>query len=118
MMIKDYEIAMWDAAKNRDSKRFLELVNTDAVMVCGGFRCTGADYSEIIKDFDIASYEISGFEIICESADICQVHYIIETKVSKAENKDLEGTFHITTTWKKYNDSWKVIFNMDSRIMQ
>lgn len=118
MLIKDHETAMWEAAKNRDSNRFLELVNADAVMVCGGYRCTGADYSEIIKDFDCASFEISDFEIIFETADICQVHYVIETKVSKEENKDLEGKFHITTTWKKYDNSWKVVFNMDSRIIQ
>lgn len=118
MIIKDHETAMWEAAKNRDSNSFLELVNADAVMVCGGYRCTGADYSEIIKDFDCASYEISDFETICETDDVCQVHYIIETKVSKSENKDLEGKFHITTTWKKFDDNWKVVFNMDSRIMQ
>ena len=27
------------------------------VMVCGGFRCSGADYAEIIKEFDLAEYE-------------------------------------------------------------
>lgn len=87
-------------------------------MVCGGYRCTGADYSEIIKEFDCASFEISDFEIIFDTADICQVHYAIETKVSNEENKDLEGKFHITTTWKKCYNSWKVVFNMDSRIIQ
>lgn len=46
-----------------------------------------------------------------------QVHYLIETKVSREENKDLEGVFHITSTWKRYGDIWKAIFNMDSRVM-
>ncbi|MGN0691339.1 MAG: hypothetical protein ACI4K7_03210 [Oscillospiraceae bacterium] len=46
-----------------------------------------------------------------------QVHYLIETKVSREENKDLEGVFHITSTRKRYGDIWKVIFNMDSRVM-
>lgn len=40
------EKRMWDAAKNRDCKAFLELVSEDAVMVCGGYRCTGKEYSE------------------------------------------------------------------------
>lgn len=109
---------MWEAAKNRDAEGFLELVGENAVMVCGGFRCTGAEYGEIVKDFDIASFEISAFEVIFQTDDICQVHYMIETKAEKEENKDLEGVFHITTTWKKQENKWKVIFNMDSRVIQ
>lgn len=34
-----------------------------------------------------------------------------------AQYRDLQGIFYITTTWKKHGDNWKVIFNMDSRIM-
>ena len=113
--IKDNEIAMWNAAQNQNPARFLELVDENSVMVCGGFRCTGAEYAEIIRDFDIASFEISDFEIVCETGEIIQVHYVIETKVSKAENKDLEGVFHITTSWKNFGSKWKVVFNMDSR---
>ena len=117
MTIKEYETAMWKAAQNRDSDGFSELVDKNAVMVCGGYRCTGAEYSEIVKEFDIASFEISDFEIVLQTDDICQVHYLIETRVSKDENQDLEGIFHITTTWKKCENKWKVIFNMDSRVI-
>ena len=46
-----------------------------------------------------------------------QVHYVIETKVADRRNADLEGRFHITSTWKKTGDKWKLIFNMDSRIL-
>ena len=59
---------------------------------------------------------MSELEVICRTEDICQVHYVIETKAEKEENKDLEGVFHITATWKKFEDKWKVIFNMDSRV--
>ena len=117
MTIKEYETAMWKAAKNRDSERFSDLVDKNAVMVCGGYRCSGSEYSQIVKEFDIESFEISDFEIVLQTDDICQVHYMIETKVSRKENIDLQGIFHITTTWKKFGDNWKVIFNMDSRVM-
>ncbi|MGN0621341.1 MAG: nuclear transport factor 2 family protein [Porcipelethomonas sp.] len=115
--MKNSEIAIWEAAKNRDADAFLKLVDENAVMVCGGYRCTGKEYSRIISGFDIVSYTITEFEIVCQTEDICQVHYMIETKVSKEENKDLEGLFHITTTWKKFNGEWKAVFNMDSRVM-
>jgi len=54
MNIQELEKKMWEAAKNRDSETFLEVVDKSAVMVCGGFRCSGADYAEIIKEFDVA----------------------------------------------------------------
>ena len=98
---KDFH-PLW-LCKNRDGAGFMELVDENAVMVCGGYRCTGAEYGEIVKDFDIASFEISAFEVIFQTEDICQVHYMIETKVTNEENKDLEGVFHITTTWKRYS---------------
>ncbi len=117
MSIKELETAMWDAAKNKDASAFLEVVDEAAVMVCGGFRCSGAEYAQIIKEFDVAQYQISDFEIIEENDQICQIHYIIETKVSNRKNEDLEGRFHITSTWKQTAEAWKLIFNMDSRIL-
>jgi len=48
MNVYELEVQMWEAAKNRDAEAFLEVVDESAVMVCGGFRCTGADYAEII----------------------------------------------------------------------
>ena len=116
MNIMELEIAMWEAAKNRNAAAFLELVDETAVMVCGGFRCSGYEYAQIIKEFDVAQYQISDFEIIEETEQICQIHYVIETMVSDSKNKDLEGKFHITSTWKKIDEAWKLIFNMDSRI--
>lgn len=117
-MIKELEIKMWEAAKSRDAAMFLEVVDRNAVMVCGGFRCTGADYAEIIKEFDVAQYKISNFETIEENDLLCQVHYVIDIAVADRRNADLEGRFHITSTWKKISDGWKLIFNMDSRILE
>ena len=115
MNIREYEENMWQAAKNRDSAAFLRLVNEDAVMVCGGYRMSGRQYAGVISDFDVAEYEISRFEIVAESDEICQVHYVIETKVADERNIDLQGVFHVTSTWKKQNGEWKLVFNMDQR---
>ena len=117
MTEKEYEISMWEAAKNRDKEGFSKLVDENAVMVCGGYRCSGAEYAEIVGEFDISSYEMTGFEVIFRTDDMFQVHYLIETKASREENKDLEGVFHITSTWKSFWNKWKVIFNMDSRVI-
>lgn len=114
--IKALETAMWEAAKARSAEDFLRLVDENAVMVCGGFRCTGAQYAEIIGEFDIAHYEISNFEIVAEDQNLCQVHYVIKTAVSEERNADLAGVFHITSTWRKNGEGWRLVFNMDSRV--
>lgn len=72
--------------------------------VCSGFRCNGADYAEIIKEFDVAQYKISNYEVIEETESICQIHYVIDLTVADRKNADLEGVFHITSTWKKVSD--------------
>lgn len=117
-MIKNLEIKMWEAAKANDSEAFLKFVDKNAIMVCGGYRCTGKEYSEIIKMFDCKSYEISSFEIVAESNNLVQVHYVLNMEIEHTENSDLAGKFHITSTWSKKEDAWKLIFNMDSRIFE
>lgn len=115
-MIRELEEKMWRAAQARDKAAFLELVDEKAVMVCGGFRCTGAEYAEIITEFDCASFEIEGFEAVCETPDAVQVHYVITTAAERPENADLAGTFHITSTWRNMGGRWKLVFNMDRNV--
>ena len=114
--VKKLEKAMWQAAKDRSREDFLNLADENAVMVCGGYRCSGREYAYIIEDFDLADYEISDFEIVAETETIVQVHYSIETKVSDKKNGDLAGKFNVTSTWKNSGGKWKLVFNMDSRI--
>ncbi len=115
-IIEQYEIKMWEAAKNRDAEGFLEVVDRDAEMICGGYRCSGAEYAEIIRELDVSEYEISEFQIVAESQEICKVSYVIVTTVADERNKDLEGKFRVTSIWKRIEDNWKLIFNMDSRV--
>ena len=115
-MIEELERQMWEAAKARDAAAFLKLVDENAVMICGGYRCTGREYAQIIGEFDCSSYEISCFEQVAKSDMLTQVHYVLKTEAALAENSDLAGTFHITSTWEKQEDGWRLIFNMDSRI--
>ena len=116
--IRKLEMELWKRAQNRDSKAYLEIVSENAVMVCGGFRCTGKEYAGIISEFDVASYNGRDYETVFCSEELVQNHYVIETKVKEERNKDLEGIFHVTSTWKKENQEWKLIYNMDSRIIE
>jgi len=117
-MIYELETKMWQAAKNGDKAAFLQLVKPDAVMVCGGYRCTGAEYAELIADFGISAFEITDFETVLETETAVQVHYIVKTTADSPENADLAGAFHVTSAWINCDGEWKLVFNMDSRIMR
>ena len=115
-LIKEQEIRMWEAAKACDKEAFLRVVSDSAVMVCGGFRCTGAEYAEVVAQFDCKEYAIREFEVTASAPGLVQVHYLIDLTVENPANADLAGTFHITTTWQQFGETWKAIFNMDQRI--
>ena len=115
--IAGLENKMWQAAKESNKADFARLVSADAVMVCGGYRCTGAEYAEFIGDFGISDFEITNFEVVHKTDKTVQVHYIVKTIVDTEENEDLEGVFHVTSTWEKRGSDLKLVFNMDSRIM-
>lgn len=112
------ENKMWQAAKNGDKSEFTALVDRNAVMVCGGYRCKGAEYAGFISDFGISDYEITDFEIVHETDKSVQVHYIVTTTANAPENADLAGKFHVTSTWENRDGKWILVFNMDSRIME
>ncbi len=117
-MIYELENKMWQAAKDRNKTEFAKLVSADAVMVCGGYRCTGKEYTELVSNFGIFDFDISNFEIVHETDKTVQVHYIVKTTADVPENADLAGVFHVTSTWEKRNKEWVLVFNMDSRIVR
>ncbi len=116
-LIFEKEYDMWEAASKRDEAAFRELVADDAIMICGGYRCLGAEYAEYIKDFYINGYEIKNKEVIFSSGEAVQIHYVINVKTELPETADLGGFFHVVSLWKMENNRWKLHFNMDSRII-
>ena len=115
--IYEYEKKMWDAAKSGHKSTFAGLVSEAAVMICGGYRCSGAEYAEIIGDFGISDYEISNFEVVAKTDALIQVHYVVKTQAQSVENADMAGVFHVTSTWSMSGKSPMLVFNMDSRIL-
>lgn len=114
----ELETQMWNSAMSGNSEEFLKLVSPDAVMVCGGYRCLGAEYAELIKNFGISSFEITDFEVTAENDGLASVHYIVKTCADSPENADLAGIFHVASVWKMQGGKWQLVFNMDSRILE
>ena len=115
-IIYEHERLMWEAARNRDRTAFSQLVLPEAVMICGGYRCSGAEYAGMIAEFGISDYMISDFETVLETPEVVQVHYLIRVIEDRPENADLAGLFHVTSTWKAVNGKWYLVFNMDQRV--
>lgn len=46
---------------------FDESLGEENVMICGGFKCSGAEYAKIIEEFDVEDYQIYDYEIIEET---------------------------------------------------
>lgn len=119
-MIKDeiyaLETAMWQAAKARDRDAFSQLVAVDAVMLCCGARCSGAEYAELVGEYGISGFELTEFEMVYQTDTHIQVHYIVRTLADSPENADLAGVFRVTSSWEKRDGAWRLIFNMDQRI--
>lgn len=116
-LIFEKEHDLWRAVSNRDVAAFKELVDDNAIMICGGYRCLGAEYAEYIKDFDINEYEIINEEVVFSGEGAVQIHYVIDVKTELPETSDLGGIFHVISLWKMENNRWKLCFNMDSRIV-
>ncbi len=116
-LIFDKEHDLWKAASNRNVAAYKELVADDAIMICGGYRCLGAEYAEYIKDFFISGYEIKNEEVIFSRKEAVQIHYVIDVQTELPEASDLGGVFHVVSLWKMQNNLWKLYFNMDSRIV-
>ncbi len=117
-LIFEKEHDLWKATRNKDVAAFKELVADDAIMICGGYRCLGAEYAEYIKDFDINGYEIINEEVIFSIKEAVQIHYVIDVKTEFPETSDLGGVFHVISLWQLKNDQWKLYFNIDSRIIE
>lgn len=57
-------------------------------------------------------------EVILSSGSEVTLHYILRTQAEDSEAQDLAGLFHVVSIWKKSTDTWNLIFNMDSRILE
>lgn len=112
------EYKMWDAVLHKDVDGFKKLVLSDAVMICGGYRCLGSEYAGFIANFNISGYSIDNMEVISRSDSEITLHYVIRTQVEDANAQDLAGVFHVVSIWTRASNTWNLMFNMDSRIVE
>ena len=87
------EREMWEAVLHRDGDAFRRLVSPNAVMICGGYRCGGSEYAEMVADFSISKYAIEQMEVVSASGDEVILHYLLRVAVDNSRDADLAGLF-------------------------
>ncbi len=115
LLIMAKENDMWNAVIARNVPIFQQLVSPDAVMICGGLKCTGAEYAGFIGDFNLKHFEITEMAITHADENCVGLHYVVTT-VAEEQDSDLSGKFYVTSFWTRAEEGWKLMFNMDSRI--
>jgi len=50
MGIQELEVKMWNAAQNRDAEVFLQVVDKDAIMVCGASVAVAQNTQRLLKN--------------------------------------------------------------------
>lgn len=104
---------MWEAFSNGDSTSFAQLVSDEAIMICGGYKTTGAEYAKIVEQIRLQDYEVSDFFVKEISANTILVNYLAKVK---CPDPSISGIFRVSSLWVNDNDKLKLLFNQDSRI--
>ena len=112
-IMKAIEHQMWDAFCCGDSGTFSKLVSADAMMICGGYRESGAEYTGIVAQVRLDGYRIDDFIVKVLAPDTALTNYIVEVSCSDAI---LSGTFRVSSLWRSVNGDWQLVFNQDTRL--
>jgi hypothetical protein len=107
------ENEMWIAFSNGDANKFRNIVSDEALMICGGSKKTGIEYSSIVRQIKLEKYEISNFYTKVIDQNNVITNYIVSVYSS---DQSIAGKYRVSSLWNQENGKWKVVFNQDSSI--
>lgn len=108
------EKKMWEAFASGNSALFGEIVSADAMMICGGFKESGAEYARIVENVNLSNYELSEFDVKVINPNVVLTNYIVKVD---CQDYTLAGTFRVSSLWINEDGNWKVVFNQDSNLV-
>jgi hypothetical protein len=111
--LRDVEEKMWEAFSRGNATAFGKLVASDAMMICGGLRESGREYTAIVSQVRLDSYGLTDFAIKVINTSMVMTNYVV-----KIECPDplLSGNFRVSSLWIKNDDHWQLCFNQDSKL--
>ncbi len=111
--IINFEKQMWEAFATGNSELFEDLVSKDALMICGGSRETGSEYTTIVSQIRLQGYELTDIIVKEVDSNVILINYIVNVK---SLDPVMKGKYRVSSLWVKNDKKWKVVFNQDSKI--
>jgi len=111
VMRQEYEL--WEAALELDSAVFFKYFAPEVNVICNNFRCCGEEYLMTLPSFGLLRYSIERYETVAKGENQIQNYYLVNLKTSDSEEIK---TCHVTSTWKKMQTGWKIVFHMRTLI--
>lgn len=111
VMRQEYEL--WEAARGLNNDVFYKYFAPEVNVICNNFRCCGEEYVMTLPAFGLLRYSIERYETVVKGANQIQNYYLVNLKTS---GSDEIKTCHVTSTWKKMQAGWKIVFHMRTLI--
>lgn len=119
-LIRKQELELWEAIRQQDSVAYAKYIDLDAVMICGSYRCTGEEYILAMPRTGLKRYTIEQYETVASTPILIQNYYTAVTKTLKlveeaggsTVEKAVIEVFHVSSTWKRLRETWKLIFHI------
>jgi|SRR5947209_10676841 len=108
------ETGVWQAAKEKDLKRFSTLVGDDAVMIFTSGVVTKSEYILSIAERDITSYSLRNFQVFIPAADTAIILY--EASVTGIFQARPVATYKVreASVWVKRSGQWVAVLNQET----
>ena len=104
------EKAAWQAYKDKNQTEFKNVVDKDFRGVYDTGVANMQKELDEMKNWDMKSFEISGFDMFSDEKDVVVTTYTVKIE-GTYQGKDMSGTYNAGTVWKQENGKWMAIFH-------
>jgi len=108
-LVRRREHELWAAAQRKDLEVFRRYFSPDITVFCNNYHCSGEEYLMALPGYDMIGYTIEQYETVLANEERIQNTYLVH--LNMLGSKEM-GTCHITSTWMRQENEWKIIFHM------
>lgn len=111
VMRQEYEL--WEAARCLNTAAINKYLGSQTNVICNDYFCSGEEYVLMLPVYGLSGYTIEGYETVPITPEIIQNYYQVYLITEGIEK---EIACHVTSTWRKFMEGWKIIFHMRTLI--
>ena len=112
VMRQEYEL--WEAARCLNTAAINQYLGPQSNVICNDYLCSGEEYVLTIPIYELSQYTIEGYEAVSISPEVIQNYYQVYLKTAGLGQ---ETACHVTSTWRKFMEGWKIVFHMRTLII-